>query len=85
MMPESENGVWGVTNNPYDPSRTPGGSSGGEGALVASGCSVMGLGSDIGELICVRAELIVGVVKVDPFASLPTTAVSWASSLLLLC
>jgi hypothetical protein len=49
MMPESENAVWGATNNPYDPTRTPGGSSGGEGALVAAGCSVMGLGSDIGE------------------------------------
>ena len=49
MMPESENSVWGVTGNPYDSQRTAGGSSGGEGALVAMGCSVMGLGSDIGE------------------------------------
>lgn len=50
MMPESENGIWGVACNPWDVTRTPGGSSGGEGALIASHCSVVGLGSDIGTL-----------------------------------
>jgi Asp-tRNA(Asn)/Glu-tRNA(Gln) amidotransferase A subunit family amidase len=48
MMPDSENRVWGISCNPYDITRTTGGSSGGEGALIASHCSVMGLGSDIG-------------------------------------
>jgi Asp-tRNA(Asn)/Glu-tRNA(Gln) amidotransferase A subunit family amidase len=63
MMPESENNVWGRTNNPWDLTRTPGGSSGGEAALVASGCSVIGLGSDIGGMyicyafICVSRNL----------------------------
>lgn len=37
----------GRTLNPYDSSRTPGGSSGGEGALIGAGASVFGLGSDI--------------------------------------
>ena len=34
---ESNNNLYGRTNNPYDLSRTPGGSSGGSAALVASG------------------------------------------------
>jgi len=48
MWIESENRVYGRTNNAYDPSRTAGGSSGGEGALVGSGGAPIGLGSDIG-------------------------------------
>jgi fatty acid amide hydrolase 2 len=45
---ESSNRVYGRTNNAYDPARTAGGSSGGEGAIVGSGGSPLGLGSDIG-------------------------------------
>lgn len=45
---ECENPVYGRTNNPYDLSRTSGGSSGGEGALIGAGASPFGLGSDIG-------------------------------------
>lgn len=45
---ETENKVYGRTNNPYDLTRTPGGSSGGESAIISSGCSFMGLGSDVG-------------------------------------
>jgi len=45
---ESDNRLYGRTNNPYDPSRTVGGSSGGEGAVIAAGGSPFGLGSDIG-------------------------------------
>ncbi|MEO1272600.1 MAG: amidase, partial [Myxococcota bacterium] len=48
MWMESHNRVYGRTRNPYDPSRIVGGSSGGEGAIVASGASPFGLGSDIG-------------------------------------
>lgn len=48
MWIESENRVYGRTNNAYDPSRIAGGSSGGEGAAVGSGGSPIGLGSDIG-------------------------------------
>jgi fatty acid amide hydrolase 2 len=48
MWMESDNHVYGRTNNPYDPSRLVGGSSGGEGAIVGSGASPFGLGSDIG-------------------------------------
>lgn len=45
---ESDNVVYGRTNNPFDPKRTSGGSSGGEGAILGAGGSVFGIGSDIG-------------------------------------
>lgn len=45
---ESDNRVYGRSNNPWDLRRTPGGSSGGEGAIVAAGGSAFGMGSDIG-------------------------------------
>ena len=48
MWMESYNLVHGRTSNPYDASRIPGGSSGGEGAIVGSGASPFGVGSDIG-------------------------------------
>jgi fatty acid amide hydrolase 2 len=48
MWFESDNKVYGRTNNPYDPRRIVGGSSGGEGAAVGAGCAPFGLGSDIG-------------------------------------
>lgn len=43
---ETDNYIHGRTNNPYDVTRTPGGSSGGESALLAVGGSALGLGSD---------------------------------------
>jgi fatty acid amide hydrolase 2 len=52
---ETENRVYGRTSNPYDPSRTAGGSSGGEGAAISSGASPIGLGSDLGGSIRVPA------------------------------
>lgn len=43
---ESDNLIYGRTNNPYDSGRTSGGSSGGESALIAACGSPLGLGSD---------------------------------------
>jgi amidase len=43
-----DNEVYGHPNNPYDLTRTPGGSSSGEAALIAAGGSPIGLGSDSG-------------------------------------
>jgi len=43
---ETDNLIYGRTNNPYDLSRTPGGSSGGESALISACGSPLGLGSD---------------------------------------
>jgi len=48
MWIETYNKVYGRTKNPYDLSRGVGGSSGGEGAIVAGGGSPVGIGSDIG-------------------------------------
>ncbi|MFD1032305.1 amidase [Metaplanococcus flavidus] len=45
---ETVNKLYGRTNNPRDFRRTAGGSSGGEGALIAAGGAAAGLGSDIG-------------------------------------
>ena len=44
---ESSNDVWGRTLNPHKPEYSPGGSTGGEGALLAFGGSRIGIGSDV--------------------------------------
>ncbi|MFH8346621.1 amidase [Streptomyces sp. NPDC018045] len=44
---ETDNPLVGITRNPWDPARTPGGSSGGESAAIAAAMSPLGLGSDI--------------------------------------
>ncbi|KAM4565578.1 fatty-acid amide hydrolase 2-B [Fundulus diaphanus] len=48
MWLESHNHLYGVTCNPYDLERIPGGSSGGEGSILAAAGAVVGVGSDIG-------------------------------------
>ncbi len=53
---ETDNLVYGRTNNPYDLARTPGGSSGGEAAIVAACGSPLGLGTDAGGSIRVPAH-----------------------------
>lgn len=45
---ETDNKLYGRTNNPWNLSRTAGGSSGGEAALIAAGGAAVGVGSDIG-------------------------------------
>ena len=45
---ETDNKLYGRTNNAWDPKRTAGGSSGGEAALIAVGGSPVGMSSDIG-------------------------------------
>lgn len=45
---ESDNPVYGRTNNPWNLERSPGGSSGGEAAIIAAGGSPLGLGADFG-------------------------------------
>ncbi|SCV73645.1 BQ2448_6075 [Microbotryum intermedium] len=53
---ECANPLFGVTKNPYDSTRTPGGSSGGEAALLASDASPLGIGSDIGGSLRIPAH-----------------------------
>src|SRR6202043_2201024 len=56
MAWETDNVLYGRTNNPWDFTRTPGGSSGGEAAAIAAGCSAGGVGSDGGGSIRVPAH-----------------------------
>jgi len=56
MAWETDNLLYGRTNSPWDHSRTPGGSSGGEAAAIAGGMSAGGVGSDGGGSIRVPAH-----------------------------
>ena len=56
MAWETDNLLYGRTNSPWDLARTPGGSSGGEAAAIASGMSAGGVGSDGGGSIRVPAH-----------------------------
>ena len=65
MAWETDNLLYGRTNNPWDPRRTAGGSSGGEAAAIASGCSAGGVGSDGGGSIRVPAHFC-GICGLKP-------------------
>ncbi len=64
---ESDNLVYGRSNNPYDLTRTPGGSTGGEAAIIAAGGSPLGLGTDAGGSIRVPAHFC-GLAAIKPTA-----------------
>ncbi len=53
---ETGNLLFGRTVNPWNPERTTGGSSGGEAAAIAAGCSPLGIGSDVGGSIRLPAH-----------------------------
>jgi fatty acid amide hydrolase len=67
MFLESDNPVYGRTSNPWDLSRTCGGSSGGEGAIIAAGGSPLGLGTDIGGSVRTPAAFC-GIAGIKPTA-----------------
>ena len=70
---ESDNLVFGRTNNPYDLSRTSGGSSGGEAALIAACGSPLGLGSDAAGSVRLPAAFC-GIAGIKPTSGrLPRT------------
>lgn len=65
MGNESDNPLYGRTNNPWNLSRSPWGSSGGEAALIAAGGSSLGLGSDIGGSVRLPAHAC-GIHAIKP-------------------
>ena len=70
---ESANLLFGTTNNPYDVTRTPGGSSGGEAALLAACGSPLGLGSDAAGSVRLPAAFC-GIAAIKPTSGrLPRT------------
>jgi len=72
----TDNPVDGVTNNPWNPDKTSGGSSGGSGVAVALGMAPMALGTDAGGSIRIPAAFC-GIVGLKPsFGEVP----HWPSS-----
>lgn len=64
---ESDNPLYGRTNNPWDITRSAGGSSGGEAAIIAVGGSPLGLGTDLGGSTRVPATFC-GIASLKPTA-----------------
>lgn len=64
-LAETDNPVFGRTNNPWDLERSAGGSSGGEGAIIAAGGSPLGIGSDIAGSVRIPAATN-GLVSLKP-------------------
>ena len=61
----TDNEVYGRTNNPYDVERSPAGSSGGAGAILAAGGSALDLGSDTGGSIRMPSHYC-GIAGIKP-------------------
>ena len=67
----TESPLWGITRNPWNPERSPGGSSGGSAAAVASGCVALAEGSDMGGSVRIPAALC-GLAGLKPsFGRIP--------------
>ena len=65
MRYHTDNDLRGATLNPWDASRTPGGSSGGEAAAIATGMSPLGVGNDMGGSLRYPAQCC-GITSIRP-------------------
>ncbi|KAM0545014.1 hypothetical protein ACHAPJ_011524 [Fusarium lateritium] len=65
MWCETENPLWGLTTNPTHKDYTPGGSTGGEAVLLASGASMLGWGTDVGGSIRIPSHMM-GIYGLKP-------------------
>lgn len=82
---ETQNFIFGRSNNPWDITRSPGGSSGGEAAMVAARGSVIGIGTDIGGSLRIPGAFCgVATHKPSPFRihpyeknNIPTKLIGW--------
>jgi amidase len=81
---QTYNGLYGTTNNPWDQSRTSGGSSGGAAVALASGVTALEIGSDIGGSLRVPASFC-GIYShkptwglVDQHGHVPPSPGSWS-------
>lgn len=82
LDPQTDNLLFGPTRNPWDYARTPGGSSGGESATIAAGCSALGVGTDFGGSLRFPAHCT-GITALRPTAGLvPATGSLPSTSLL---
>ncbi len=67
LLHETDNPIYGRANNPWDGTRSPGGSSGGEAAIIAIGGSPLGLANDLGGSIRQPAH-VCGICGIKPTA-----------------
>ena len=72
---QSYNDIYGVTKNPYDLGRSPGGSSGGSAAALAAGFGALSMGSDIGGSLRVPAHFCGSLRTSRPTTSSPRAAI----------
>ena len=80
MAYETDNHLYGRTVSPIDPDYTPGGSSGGESAAIAAGCSAAGFGSDAGGSVRVPAHFC-GLYALKPTPGVISRAGHWPACL----
>jgi amidase len=76
---ETESALQGRTLNPFDPARTSGGSSGGEGALLGADASIAGIGTDGGGSIRVPSHYN-GIVGLRPTVGLVPETGCWPTT-----
>ena len=69
---QTYNTIYGTTNNPWDPTRTPGGSSGGSAAALAAGFGALSVGSDIAGSLRIPAHFTGVYAHKSSFRLLPS-------------